>query len=266
MKISVFLPIFASTLLVTGYPILVSTPAQSTNATTQSVWQTFASGEGGFTVLFPGSPTPIEETLDTSMGKIDFRGLMVERAEEALYLVAYSDLPVNLNQNTEQLQSFFSDVVHNVPKLTGGKILAHERISLDSYPGKAMRIQLPDGIMARSRFYLVNQRLYQIVVITNKEQHLPGSIAGFFDSFRLTTAGVSVATLEKLNQQLNNSLCDRNWSSAVDTLNRMIASLPPSQATRENLIAYRIRIQGIANSSTVPPSDLFSSCPVSANN
>lgn len=260
MNIKALFPLLITTLLLGGYTSIEPIVAQNSPQNNQSVWQPFTSGEGGFTALFPGNPEGIQETINTKQGTVDLTGFRVERPDEALYLITYSNLPNNFNlgDNTEYINDFFDTVIQGFTNETEGKILSQTPISINNNPGREVKIQLPENLIARYRVYEINDRLYQLLVATAKEEHLQGSIEGFFNSFRLTTLGVSVSTLEGLNTQLNNSLCSQNWSQAIAIMNRMISSLPSSEASRNQLIDFRIRIQGIANSSTAPPPNLFS--------
>ena len=260
MKNNTFFSLFTTTLIISGYPVLEPTIVQNSPQSSQSVWQPFSSGEGGFTALFPGNPEIFQDMINTEQGRVELTGFRVVRPDEALYLIAYSNLPngFNVSDNTEDVKSFFKGVIQGFMDEVEGEVISQSSISINNHPGRELKIQLPENTIARYRVYAINNRLYQLLVATPKEQHLQESIAGFFKSFQLTTLGVSVATLEGLNTQLNNELCSQNWSQAISILNLMITSLPNSESSRKELIDYRIRIQGIANSNTTPPRDLFS--------
>ncbi len=257
MKSKVVLPLFIATLCFSNYLAIDTTKAQQNSPETESVWQPFASGDGGFTVLMPGTPEAVQETIKIPAGAVELRGFLTQRPEEANYIILYSDVAPDLISASGGQNGFFNAVIQGIANNSGGTLLGRQNISLGQYPGRDLRVELDEGAIAQYKLYIVNQRLYQLVVITQKEEALPGSIAGFFDSFQLTTKGVPVATLENFNAELNQQLCAQNWNQAVTILGRMIDSLPASEASREQLVNYRIRIQGIADSGSIVPPDAF---------
>ena len=260
MKNQVFLP-FCLLSLFLGSNYLTNLPVKAQNSTenSQSVWQPFASGEGGFSILLPGTPERVQQTLDTDLGRIELTGFATLRPEEAAYLALYADLPskINVRDNPDAVNELLDGGAEYYVNESNGQLLSKKNITIENFPGRELRVMLPNNVVARHRLILVKNRLYQLVVITPKEEHLQGSINGFFDSFQLTTLGVAVASIEDMNSQLNQELCSQNWARAVNLLNQMIASLPSSESTRNELIDYRIRIQGIANSNTSVPDNIF---------
>lgn len=103
--------------------------------------------------------------------------------------------------------------------------------------------------------------------ITPKENYLQKSIQGFFNSFRLAGGGTgtvspggSTGTVSSppsdLNAQLRQAVCRQNWSQAITVINRMIGLIDEPDV-RQQLLTYKQKLQGFANSdSVVPPSEL----------
>ena len=187
MKKNFFLPVFLTTLLFSEFTLIKPAPAQQNQPIqiAQSVWKQYSSSPGQFTILFPGNPLEFQETIDTPLGEIDLFGFGVERPNEAGYLVAYSDFPVNLTQSPVPLEDLLAGIMTGFINSIGGEVLSQNSISLNGFPGQEARIQLENNFVARYRVFIVNERMYQLAVFTDKEQYLPKSIEGFFDSFQL---------------------------------------------------------------------------------
>lgn len=187
MKTKFFLPVFLTPLLLSEFTPSKTAQAQQNQPIqiAQSVWKPYSSSSGQFTVLFPGNPLEFQESIDTPLGEIDLFGFGVERPDEAGYLVAYSDFPVNLAQAPIPLEDLLAGIMTGFINSIGGDILSQNSISLNGFPGQEARIQLEDNFVARYRVFIVNERMYQLAVFTDKEQYLPKSIEGFFNSFQL---------------------------------------------------------------------------------
>ncbi len=152
----------------------------------QSVWKPFSSQEGGFTVLMPGTPSEIKLPVDSQEGATTLIGFRVIRKNEANYMVGYADVPAGVKLNTPaERNKFLTEVATGFSTSLKGRILSQRTVNLRSYPGREIRVQFSQGVKGRQRLYLVNRRLYQLVVMTGKESSLSKSIQGFMDSFKL---------------------------------------------------------------------------------
>ncbi|HCA93742.1 MAG TPA: hypothetical protein DEP38_03445 [Cyanobacteria bacterium UBA9226] len=276
---------FITTLLMTGYPTMETVEAQSAKEATQSIWKPFSSAEGGFTLLMPGTPKPVEQNLNTPNGRINLKGFMVQRRNEANYLVIYTDLPSKTIENDKDIEELFDGIVEGFQRRTRGELVNEENITLNNFPGREFKMELSGNITARSRVYLVNQRLYQLVVVTPREEDLPQSIQGFLDSFQVnrstgnptaanpttgnpTTANPTTPTppkipkedLNSLNIKLRQAICSQKLSEAIKILDRMIAIAPNPSTERSQLVAYRSQLRDIADSATEIPPNAFPDC------
>ncbi len=149
-------------------------------------WKEFRSAEGSFSVMMPGTPEEQAQTIDTLAGAVDAY-LFVLADEDAAYLVSYSDYP-----NIVVQQSNSDDILDGVrdgeAANVRGLLLSEQIISLDDYPGRELKIDTLDGkVTIRSRIYLVNNRLYQVVVVIPKDHPTSDkNIDKFLESFTLT--------------------------------------------------------------------------------
>lgn len=147
-------------------------------------WREFSSEEGAFSVLMPKNPSVEVQTVDTPLGPIDIRLFSAELSDIA-FVVGYSDYPsafVAQSNPVVVLNGARDGAVANVQ----GKLLSENVIFLDGYPGRELRIEGPDAeLTAVSRIFLVNNRLYQAMVVVPVDQSSTNEISTFLESFAL---------------------------------------------------------------------------------
>ncbi len=150
----------------------------------------FASEPGGFAVAAPRALEEDVASVETAVGPIDIHTFTTTQGETA-YIVAYSDYPADLitQSDPQQVLNGSRDgAVQNV----GGTLVSEESIDLDGNPGKALVIDTTtdtgDAATVNARLYLVDNRLYQILVVVPKGGEESTSTEAFLDSFSLTDA------------------------------------------------------------------------------
>ncbi|MEW6494141.1 MAG: hypothetical protein AB1589_16755 [Cyanobacteriota bacterium] len=257
MKSKLVVPLFITTFLLTEYSTFNVVQANPPVLIAQSIWKSFSSEEGGFTVLMPGSPTEDQRDINTKVGAVPINLFYVARPNEALYGVAYADLPKDVSLNSLDINQLLNSFASGFAQGSGGRIVSQKTIRIGDFPGREIRLQYQQGEIGRGRIFLANKRLYQVVVITSKESSLTKSIEGFFKSFRIVNneTGPRKPTPEELNANLKQAVCSQNWSQALKVIDQMIAIASPE--VREQLVSYRSRLQGLANSgSKIPPESL----------
>jgi hypothetical protein len=169
--------------------LLSAAPAQSQQAT-GSIWKVFNAEAGGFSLLMPGEPTASQSDGVTSYS--------VTRAKESVtYTVSHIDFPVNPTKEPNGLAEAFTGIKEGIVE-EGGKVQQEQPIVLKGgFPGKELRVVMPDGALTRVRSYIVGKRLYLVMVSTNNEKALKQSLQGFLDSFRVKPEQVPEAMPEK---------------------------------------------------------------------
>jgi hypothetical protein len=140
----------------------------------------FRSELGRFRILLPGSPSTHPE------GRLP-RGVKLVRLEQAsgTYDVAWEDLDLSKPKMTpeERLDHACDSAVARL----GGKTLSRKKITLaDNYPGRDLVAEGPGGkVIVRDRIYLVERRLYQVVVSGPKWWVQSATSRKVLDSFEL---------------------------------------------------------------------------------
>lgn len=183
--LKILLPSVLTTMLLSGYPLVEPVQAKQPPNATKSVWQQFTSPQGKFMVLMPGKPKQVKQAYQTPLGVINSQGFSVEKyGKNVAYFVAYSDFPINLSpNNSNQILSWAGKGILGG---VNGKLISQRSFKLQGFPGREFTYLATSGIF-KHRMYLVNRRLYQVVVVTSKEQqkYLAKSNVGFLNSFRL---------------------------------------------------------------------------------
>ena len=149
----------------------------------QPVWKELRSTEGGFSVLVPGTPTPNQVSVNTASGVKE--AYIFSSKDENLneYLVACSYTEKNSREvSTDKL---FDQVRDGILLAQQGKLLSEAAVALGRYNGRAIAVERPGGVITMARFYLVDNRFYQLSVEAKTNESEPEAIKRFLDSFRL---------------------------------------------------------------------------------
>lgn len=147
-------------------------------------WEEFSSAEGAFTVLMPGDPEAQVDTVNTAAGRLDLHSFMVEQGDR-VYGVSYADYPevaVEGSDPETMLDGARDGAVANVQ----GTLLSELIISLEGHPGREIKVEVAGGeYTLQARIFLVDSRLYQILVGTPIDDAFSTDVDRFLDSFAL---------------------------------------------------------------------------------
>jgi len=159
-------------------------------------WKEFVSDDGSFAVSMPGVPTEVSQPIDNKAGSAvaRFHNLITKTAE---YSVGYTIFGRDL-EKLQPTKVTLDGIRDRVLAKENGKLLSEEEISAEGHPGRALTIEVGDGIF-RDRYFLVGTRLYTMTVFTStvkarSQAESDGirkaqeSVANhFLDSFKLLT-------------------------------------------------------------------------------
>src|SRR4030042_4579780 len=135
-------------------------------------WKEFSSANGKFSVMMPGEPQEQHETVKTAVGPVDLYMHILDVGTSA-YIVGYSDYPEDLIKNSEVnilLEGARNGAISNIR----GTLVNEKDISIAGNPGKEFnfsvphRPELPNKGIGKSRIFLVGNRLYQCMVVGDK--------------------------------------------------------------------------------------------------
>ena len=126
-------------------------------------WKEFVSTEGGFKIKMPGVPSEVTQPVESKSGTLvgHFHNLVTKTAE---YVVGYTEVARDFE--TFQPSKVTLDAIRDrALAKESGKLLSEEDISIAGHPGRALVIEVSDGVF-RDKYFLVANRLYTVTVFT----------------------------------------------------------------------------------------------------
>jgi hypothetical protein len=148
--------------------------------------QEFKSEAGRFSIVAPVELKEQIMPVDFPFGKIEFH-MFMGRAPDAEYLVSYGDFPnTQLLADSERvIDSRRDDEIRTLK----GKLGCETRIAVDGNPGREISFDGTDPsgtlVSAKTRLFLVRNRLYQIYVGAGRGNLPTDSADAFLQSFKL---------------------------------------------------------------------------------
>ena len=156
-------------------------------------WKPFESTEGGFVIAFPGKPGFQTRTVQAAAGPLvnQIYGLDIG---VSVFVVSFTDMPFPVPSGNKELVNRALDAGRD-RALAGarGKLISEVPLTLDGYPGRNLLYSDGDGL-THSRSYIVGNRLYQLLVVsddyrnssTEDQKFFKDLVNRFFTSFKLT--------------------------------------------------------------------------------
>jgi hypothetical protein len=150
----------------------------------EPTWKEFRSNEGGFSVLMPGTPTPNKVSVNTASGVKEVYTVTLNEGELNEYIIAYSKYP-KTDSKKVSTDKLFHDIRNGILLAQQGNLRSEAAITLDGYSGKEIAVERPDGVITTARFYVVDDRFYQLSVKAKTNEREPEAPKRFLDSFKL---------------------------------------------------------------------------------
>lgn len=144
-------------------------------------WIKHSDTPGRFSISMPVNPVRSEQPVETASGKL-INNVFLAQSGNGAFLVSYVDYSV-----FQEPQSALARVRDGAVKGIKGTLLSSSNISHKGFPGLEFRASA-EGAVYTSRIYLVNTRLYQIVLVAPPGGVTPGDINRYMTSFDLNTA------------------------------------------------------------------------------
>jgi 4-amino-4-deoxy-L-arabinose transferase-like glycosyltransferase len=149
-------------------------------------WQAFESEAGNFTVQIP----PDREFTETTQ-KVDIASVHIYDSfseEGGSYTIFYLDLPAELTTDPNASQGLVESTRDGWLNIIQGTLMEERTISLGEHPGGEAIVEasindLP--VKFKIRYYLVQNRYYQITVGIPKDRAFPAEMDAFLQSFAL---------------------------------------------------------------------------------
>jgi hypothetical protein len=164
--------------------MLLATP--TTRAAQALQWKEYRSAEGRFTVLLPGQPALDVKSTETDLGPIKMHTFMC--TTDNLYCgVVYYDVPTGVHKSTDQLLEDTCNGFIQGANLT--EKAERRSVDIDGHPGREVIGESPDGsFLLMARYYVVDTRVYLVMVGAAIGDASSPEIGRYLDSFRLLRA------------------------------------------------------------------------------
>lgn len=178
-----------------------------------------APAEDGFKAAFPVAPTRDVRTLKGAYGETPVINYLAQ-TPQAVYIVAYTDLPVAIKENLEreiQLQG----VKSRFAALKNSRLIKDSEIKIGEYAGKEYVFET-DSLTVFTRGIIAKQRFFQITVIAQgvssrlpkaRKSVLETRVKSFFDSFAITDIPQQAESSVSLPEDFGIEIEDNIFSS-----------------------------------------------------
>jgi hypothetical protein len=144
-----------------------------------TAWKELPAKDGRWTVKFPGAPTEEKVSTPTQVGTLEANIWMVALPTNVAYAASVMDYPNPIPK--AQVETKLDDARDGMVGKVKGKLAAEAKITLaGGFPGREARVLIGDATLL-VRTYLVNRRLYQLMVIMGNGAE-PDT---FFGSFKV---------------------------------------------------------------------------------
>ena len=149
-------------------------------------WREFKHEAGNFAVMMPEKPLEISQTIEGEIGKVPTKSF-VAQSGQITFMAMYADYPIAFDTPEDVKASL--DASRDMMLSKGhGKLISEKEHVFKKYPGREITAGTDAG-MARLRMYMVQQRLYLLMVLidgANDVKQLESKQADrFLDSFQL---------------------------------------------------------------------------------
>jgi hypothetical protein len=159
---------------VQGAAAAVTPAAQATGG-----WISYSSPTGRFSILMPAQPKVQEQPVDTAAGQL-INHVFLAQSGTAAFAISYADYP----QNDADPQQVLDEVRQGAITGIKGTLISGKNITHKGFHGREFQAST-QGALYTSRIFLVNNRLYQMVVVAPAGQLSAADINKFLTSFDL---------------------------------------------------------------------------------
>jgi hypothetical protein len=139
-----------------------------------------------FQVAMPAKPTEKNQRVKTAKEKLDVTLLIAEGRKDASFVVSHCDYADALVKKRD-LERRLDQARDGAIESSGGKLRLEQMIELidgdQRHLGRDLVIEKDGSVIARMRIFVVERRLYQVMVLGSPPTK---DATVFLDSFRLT--------------------------------------------------------------------------------
>jgi hypothetical protein len=146
-------------------------------------WSAFTSKEGKFTVLLPGTPKTEHKTIPSAVGQLQMNLFTVDKGATA-YIVNYTDYPADKVASSDPkkiLDGALNGQLNNLK----AKASVDKVVTLNGNPGRDVTFAGANNFSGRCKLFMVKNRLYQVLALTQNNAAPASDFAKYVDSFSL---------------------------------------------------------------------------------
>jgi len=147
-------------------------------------WRELRSQAGHFHVLMPGKPQLEHSALNTEVGQVDMYYWGIQQ-DPYSFAIMYADYPPSALKDRDP-QQMLTNARDGAIANVGGALVSDQNIQLSDHPGREVHISIQnEKMMGIARFFLVRNRLFILICVTDREHILAPAIDKFMNSFTL---------------------------------------------------------------------------------
>lgn len=161
-----------------------------------SGWKEYTSKSGTYTILLPeagSSPNEQALTVNRDGGSLPTFSLQVTLPDKSVYQVILTQFPPKFIADSPRaalLRQFRDAVVSNL----GGQITEESNLIVANEPAVSMTFKAPGPGKGYGRVFIVNNSLYQMLVLGPENSPYCKEVGKFFDSFKLRAKDKAIVT------------------------------------------------------------------------
>lgn len=139
----------------------------------------------GFALWFPGTPSYIKQPATADTGYVVVDTWAYEPRPEVVFLLGASEIPAAAMLRADATTQLSAAVRGQFERMPAGSTIKYENpIDIAGFQGREAVFQMADGI-AKTRVFIVGNRLYQVIAITSRPDAWMPDIDRFLRSFAL---------------------------------------------------------------------------------
>lgn len=150
-------------------------------------WKTFESKSGGFQIAFPTKPEESKQAIKPMGGGEEVEQIQfIVGQQNGAFLASHQPAPKLAASDAKTISNALDSARDALVRKFEGKVLDSKEVKLDAATGKEVVLDCPklQGLL-RTRMFLTNGRLYQIIVMGTKDFVASPEADYFLESFKL---------------------------------------------------------------------------------
>jgi hypothetical protein len=155
-------------------------------------WREYTISTGAFAVSMPTAPVIEKHAVDTDFGFIDTQVVLAKTGPSVAYAVVYCEYPQDALFCIAP-EKYLNKASDQMVRKMNGDLISESQILLDGFPGREIKMSVPNGIL-HLKLFAVGKRSYQVYAVGLNDSASHTDARKFLTSFRLLKELSSRAT------------------------------------------------------------------------